>query len=693
MKSHFLLTALLLLLSESLFGQSRGVWFWGSTTIPDGTGGTMSSPYGSNNVVGNPVLEADCLAFFKLHHVDRVYGSYGTRPVWDQAAIATWNEKLDCLRIESQLLLEGITVDTPADITNYLDKISARLIDFNDAFTSEPAKQFDALHLDIEPQQTPPYQGGSAGAKRLVLEDLLNCYAAIRNHLDVNGYAHIPVYADIPYTWDKIPGSIAWADAADRDVWFASLKDYLAGTTIMTFSKDTAAELDVATAYERAGVLDGFARIAIQPKVGVVDPPNIIWPDYPTFNGVLNDLEDLIEEDETTDIENLGLWRHAIDSTGLGYTLRNRGLWFWEYNPFDHATSHIYGSLSVVGHAARENEAVTFMANRQVRTLFGEYSQRPESEPAVIAAWNTKLHHARIDSQSLIAVTDLTLVARLQMLAQIETSLMDFNNALGVDEPSKFDSLRLHLAPQKSASWATMTASARKAELDTLLSFLADARSLLDTSGYEAMPLFADLGHDWDVLPFDGGQIAWANAADRDAWFANLHQIVDGVSILSFEQDNVADIKSASNYERSSVLPTKARIGMRSAVGSGEVWPSSGAFHSGMALVENSVGAAESVDIDSYIQWREAVEHSGPVIGSVGLEAVFDFDKPTRPVIVVNVLPNHLYIVRFSTDLEDPKQAREVAKFRTSHSRPERMEIPLQVRGERGFWLIERIKD
>ena len=143
----------------------------------------MPSPYGSNNVVGNAALEADCLAFFKLHHVDRVYGSYGTRPVWDQAAIAIWNEKLDCLRIESQLLLEGVTVNTPADIANYLGKISDRLIDFNDAFIGEPSKQFDALHLDIEPQQTPPYQGGTAADKRAVLEDLLNCYAAIRNLL------------------------------------------------------------------------------------------------------------------------------------------------------------------------------------------------------------------------------------------------------------------------------------------------------------------------------------------------------------------------------------------------------------------------------------------------------------------------------------------------------------------------------
>lgn len=382
MKPLLFLTALLFLISESLFAQSRGVWFWGSTTLPGG--GT--SPWGSNDVVGDPALEDDCLAFFKLHHVTRVYGSYGNRPVSEQSTIAAWNEKLDCLRIDSQILISGAAVSTPADVAVYLNKITNRLIDFNDDFTGDPGKQFDALHLDIEPQQLAAWSGGTATDKRAFLADLLNCYTEIRNHLDLNGYAGLPIYADIPFSWDKFPGSIGWADAADRDGWFLDVKNVLDGLSIMTFSKDTAPELDVATAYERAGVLDGFSRIGIQPKVGVVDPPSIIWPDYPTFLGVLNDLEDLVEEDETTDIENLAFWRHAIDTTGLGFTMRNRGLWFWEYNPFDHATVHIHGSLSVVGHAVRENEAVDFMANRQVRRLFGEYSDRPQTEPSVIAA-------------------------------------------------------------------------------------------------------------------------------------------------------------------------------------------------------------------------------------------------------------------------------------------------------------------
>lgn len=673
---------------------NRGLWFWGSTSIPDGAGGTVDSPYGSNLVVGNPVLERDCLAFFKLHHVKRLYGSYGNRPVSEQATIADWNEKLDCLRIDSQVLIAGSLV-SPADHSYYLSRVTSRLINFNDDFAAQPSRQFDALHLDIEPQQQHAWKIGSGSVRRAFLNDLLNTYTAIRNHLDANGYPGFPIYADIPFSWDKYPGSIAWADAADRDGWFADLQSVLTGLSIMTFSKDTAPEIDVATAYERAGSLDGFSRIGIQPKVGVVDPPEIIWPDYPTFNVALNELEATVEADETTDIENFGLWRHAIDTTGLGFTLRNRGLWFWEQNSFEDDTVSIYDGLSVVGHAAREAEALDFMSNRQIRHLYGEYTTRPATEPTVIAAWNTKLHAACIDSQSVFRGKDTYLPAfKADLLDQVQTSFINFMDAMGSDEASKFKALRLQITPQKDFSWTAWAPAFRRGQLDAILDILADTRTLLNTSGYFHIPLFADIAADWDLLPGDGGEIGWDSAAERDAWFTNLHQIVDGVSLLSFSETTEPAISNVTSYERSSVLPTKARIGMKSDIGLIGIWPTLTAFQSEMGTVEDSNGPAESVDLDCYARWRHFVDKGAPIISTgTGLTATFDFARPNRPVIVIDVLPNHLYLVRLCPDLRNPKQGREMARLRTKTDRIERMEVPIEMKGERGFWIIERIKD
>ncbi len=693
MKIKPLLLALIIPFTASAT-PNRGLWFWGSTSIPDGAGDEVDSPYGSNLVVGNPTLERDCLAFFKLHHVKRIYGSYGNRPVSEQATIASWNEKLDCLRIDSQVLIAGSLVSS-SDHSYYLTRVTNRLINFNNDFITEPAKQFDALHLDIEPQQQNPWKVGSGAVRRAFLEDLLNTYTAIRAHLDANGYNGFPIYADIPYTWDKFPGSIAWADATDRDTWFLNLKSVLTGLSIMTFSKTNAPALDVATAYERTGALDGFSRIGIQPKVGDVSDPDIYWPDYPAFNGVLNDLEALVEPAETTDIENFGLWRHAIDTTGLGYTLRNRGLWFWEHNSFEDDTVSIFDGLSVVGHTARENEALNFISNRQIRHLYGEYTNRPVSEPSVIAAWNTKLHNVCIDSQSVFRGKETYLPTfKTDLLIQIQSSFIDFMDAMGVDEASKFKALRLQITPQKDFSWVAWTPAFRRAQLDEILDILADARNLLDSSGYFHIPLYTGIAADWDVLPTDGGMIDWVNAADRNAWFQNLHTIVDGVSLLSFEQTAVADIENITNWERVTVLPTKARIGMKSDIGVSGIWPTLTAYETEMELVENSAGPAESVDLNSYARWRLAVEKDSPITHTgTGLSAAFDFAKPTHPVIVINVKPNHLYIVRFSQDLDNPKHGREVARLRTTTGKTERMIVPIETQGDRGFWMIERIKD
>lgn len=674
---------------------------WGSTTIPDGLGGTTSSPYGVNNILGNAALENDVIAFLKLHRVNRVYGSFGNKPdpAWppatDHPKVAAWNEKLACVRIQSQLLLEAISVSAVDDTTDILDKITRRFIDFNDLYAAESDKQFKALHLDIEPQQTPPYSGGSAADKRAVLDDLFDTYAAIRAHLDANSYPGTPIYADIPFTWDKIPGSIGWADPADRDAWFTSLTTVLDGITIMTFSKDTAPELDVATAYERGSVLpvlDGFARIAIQPKVGVLDPPTIIWPDYPTFNSALNDLEALVEEDETTDLENLGLWRHAIDSTGLGYTLRNRGLWFWEGDPYDTIpSSGDYHTLAVVGDAVEEDEAISFMTARQVKRLFGQYTGTPFSDPATIAAWNTKLHVNCIDSESLFYGNFLHSPAlKPEMLNNIQMAFIDYLDLYPGDLPAQFDALRLHLAPQHAGEWDFGTSGFRRTQLDNVLDILTDTRALLDSSGYPHIPLFADISPLWDLLPVSGGEVGWADATDRDNWYAALHEIVDGVSLTSFDQDNLASIDSVTAYERTGILPTKVRVGMRSAVGPGETWTTIADYDAERELVENTLGAADTVDIDSYAHWREAIKTGGPppVIGVTLSNAT-----AANPVLTLEGVPGHLYIVRFAETPHLLHIAPELMRLRNTSPQIAPLRINIPTTTNQGFWLIERVKD
>ncbi|NNM30743.1 MAG: hypothetical protein HKO57_14580, partial [Akkermansiaceae bacterium] len=255
---------------------NRGLWFWGSTTLPGGA----PSTHGSIDVVGDPLEELIAVSFMTTYGVKRVYGSYQNRPVSEPGTIADWNAELDAAGIESQLLIDGTAVHIPAEVADLQDKIAERLIDFNILFASNPAKQFDALHLDLEPQGTYVWDSDTTGTdKRALLDDLAAVFAAIRTQLDTAGFASIPIYADIPFFWDKLPadgGSVAWADTTDRNDWYADLADSLAGLSIMTFSKSTSAALQTATAFERGGTLPGEVVVGIQPKTG----PGQLWADY-----------------------------------------------------------------------------------------------------------------------------------------------------------------------------------------------------------------------------------------------------------------------------------------------------------------------------------------------------------------------------------------------------------------------------
>lgn len=301
--------ALLAILSLPAAGApDRGVWFWGSTTLPTGA----ASSHGSADVVGDGPEEDAAIAFMLSYGIKRVFGSYQNRPVSEPAVIAAWNAKLDAAGIESQLLLDGNAVNDPVYMADIQAKVTNRLITFNTTVAPDEASRFDALHLDLEPQQLNLWKTDTVGTdKRALLTDLADAYAAIRTQLDTAGLTTTPIHADINFSWDKLPtdgGSVAWADPTDRDTWYAGIGDDLAGITVMTFSKDNAPDLATATAFERGGVFPGSVVVGMQPRTGIGE----LWPNHSAFYGVMTQLESDIGTAEATDIENYAYWRHAV---------------------------------------------------------------------------------------------------------------------------------------------------------------------------------------------------------------------------------------------------------------------------------------------------------------------------------------------------------------------------------------------
>jgi len=280
----------------------RGVWFWNSS----------SSPYGSANVVGDTSKEVDAVGFMTSHQVKRVYGSYKSRTISEPGVIAAWNTRLHNAGISSQFLLAEPTWVETANRASLLTKITERVVNFNNAPGRLAVEKFNAVHLDIEPQQLATWDAGDATVKRDYLNLLRDTYSDVRAHLDAAGLTGVKLYADLPVWYDKLPvdgGSVGWVDAADRDTWFTDIGVPLDGISMMAFARDSFSSINGAVSYERASVPGATVRTAVQPKIG----PSQTWDDLGLFIDIMNTLEVNYGSDEAVDVEHYRRWREALD--------------------------------------------------------------------------------------------------------------------------------------------------------------------------------------------------------------------------------------------------------------------------------------------------------------------------------------------------------------------------------------------
>ncbi len=600
--------------------------------------------------------------------------------------------------MQSQLLIDGNAVNDPAEVINIKNKITNRLINFNMGMGSNDARKFDALHLDLEPQGLAAW--ATPVAKRALLTDLLNAYLDIRAHLDTAGFTAMPIYADIPFFFDKLPvdgGSVDWADATDRDNWFAAVNAVLDGVSIMTFSKDNATALEVATAYERGAIPDN-ARIAIQPKIG----PTHLWLNVTEFNVALHELEGDLPSTECTDIENYAFWRHAHATTGAGIYYHHRGTWMRTYSFLPDGSAIALGAIDVVGNPVKEDEAISFFQEYHVRRLYGEYNDRPTTEAAVVAFWNTKLHNACIQSQLLLTGTAVNSPAFITSLKDnLTDNLVAFNNALGADEPSKFDGVHLALAPQDLATFSTGSSAARRALLEDLLNAYIELRAHLDASNFRHMPIFADLPIDFDTLPIDGGAIGWADATDRNDWYAAVHATVNGITVLPFDETTFANVDDVTAYERASAMKGKTRVALEPEHGPGTIWTDYDDFLALLLDVESAYGATVATDLDDYGNWIffEETHDTGVPLGGGGVLTGLDiefFPVTTNPgtgtgVIHVAVTPGYRYTVQATSDL---KQWFPLSVLSTTTEQgPQSFDVPFQMAAPTQFYRLEIISE
>lgn len=288
------------------------------------------------------------------------------------------------------------------------------------------------------------------------------------------------------------------------------------------------------------------------------------------------------------------------------FATKDRGVWFWA------SSSSTYGSYNVVGSPTEENDTLAFFNHWGIKRVYGSYQARPITEPSVIAAWNTKLNAAGIESQFLMSEnTWIYPTNRTSFLRKISDRLIDFNS--GRISAEQFDGLHLDIEPQALEEWSTGTDSEKRDLLNLLRDTYADVRAHFVTNGLADFPIYADLPVWFDNLE----SIGWTNAAERDAWFAAISTNLTGVSLMPFDRTSFSSIDNGVTWERVNMTNAYVRTGLESDIGASDTWSTSFDFHAMLETLEINYGTDNACDIQAYAIWRQALSDEG--FGTVDL--------------------------------------------------------------------------
>lgn len=222
----------------SAVSTDRGTWFF-----------DVNHWLGSSAVVGNDFRENFTSLVMQEHNIARNYQSF-IAPVPPPSAtdIAAWHVELNSAGITPMLLLSDAVAT--ANLTFFTDQ----LINYN---SGRPAnEQYAGVKLDLEPQASAAWSGGTNTDRRDMLNDLRDTFASIRAHLDANGEAATPIYADIPVWFDVTGSTIGWGDGVpdtpdqERDQWFTDIASSLDGLTLMAFGTTSFATVEANSRWE-----------------------------------------------------------------------------------------------------------------------------------------------------------------------------------------------------------------------------------------------------------------------------------------------------------------------------------------------------------------------------------------------------------------------------------------------------------
>jgi hypothetical protein len=281
-----------------------------------------------------------------------------------------------------------------------------------------------------------------------------------------------------------------------------------------------------------------------------------------------------------------------------------RGIWWWA------SPDHPWGTEQVLGDSAKETVALDFLKAWNVDRLYCSFSEPKQAQPAVVRAWNERVHAAGMTSQLLLGENSWIYPGnRLNLLTvHIQRGLIGFNAAC-TNSQHRFDGLHLDIEPHGLPGWKTMTPAERKKLLLLLRDTFAEVRSYLDARGATNIPVYADLPVWYDQV---GKPVGWESASERDAWFADLAQSLAGISLMAYERDTAPQIEDGVIWEIQH-FKGEVRVGLEVSLGleKSKTWKSFADF-TGMMQAQERVVPSRAVDIHDFVQFYDAAQGRKP---------------------------------------------------------------------------------
>jgi hypothetical protein len=233
----------------------------------------------------------------------------------------------------------------------------------------------------------------------------------------------------------------------------------------------------------------------------------------------------------------------AASLLGCGSPTPDRGIYFWARTGADSPAAD-----QVVGDPVLEELAVQEFARLGITRVYTSLNDRPVTEPAVVAAWNRRLHAAGIRSDLLMSEnTWLFECRRSGLLRMVGRRFVTFNAGRS-DPAERFIGLHLDIEPHglrgaldcdthEVADWGSMSIEAKRGYVQDLVTTLEEVRQLLDGAGLAHAELHADIPLWLDELhePSNPEQgFYWSSGREREAWFAALSQPLAGVTVMAY---------------------------------------------------------------------------------------------------------------------------------------------------------------